>query len=417
MVTRGPDRGKEFLFDRPSARVGTDVGNDLVLSDPSVSTQHFEIQLCEHGPLLRDAGSTNGTFVDGHRVGEIYLLGRSEIRAGETSLRFDLDRGELELPLSRRTNFGELLGHSPAMRAAFAMLERVAASDATLLIEGETGTGKELAARAVHDQSARAAAPFCVFDCGGVAATLIESQLFGHLKGAYSGASETRAGAFARADGGSLVLDEIGELPLELQPKLLRCVETGSVQPVGADAPRACDVRLIACTNRNLAEEVRAGRFREDLFFRLSVVTVHLPSLRQRREEIPRLVAHFLRRLEAPADLEVPAPLMSLLLGHSWPGNVRELRNVVQRLVALPAEDPAYYLSEGAAGVPPATPPVPTELPFREAKQQWIEAFERQYLSILLAASGGNVSEVARLSGLSRQSCHRIIQKHGLDVS
>jgi two-component system, NtrC family, response regulator GlrR len=393
--------------------VGSARENDLVLDDRAVSARHFEISIGEDGVRLRDLLSTNGTFVGGLRTRDVYLAGGVEIRAGETAMRFDVEEDEIEVPLSRRTNFGELLGHSAAMRAVFAILERAAKTDSTVLVQGESGTGKELAARAIHDSSARKDGAFVVFDCGAASASLIESQLFGHVRGAFTGATDARAGVFEEADGGTLVLDEIGELPLELQPKLLRALEQKSVTRLGESKPHAVDVRFVACTNRNLAEEARAGRFRQDLFFRLSVLSVRMPALRERREEIPRLVNAFLAKLGPERDVDPRT--MALLASHEWPGNVRELRNVVERMIALPdmpAEDWIRGSSKERAMSAIASASI--DMPFHEAKQRCIDDFERAYLQALLAAHGDNLSEAARVSGLSRQSCYRLMHKHGL---
>ncbi|MEO0814879.1 MAG: sigma 54-interacting transcriptional regulator, partial [Myxococcota bacterium] len=242
--------------------------------------------------------------------------------------------------------------------------------------------------------------------------------LFGHIKGAFTGASDARRGVFEDADGGTLVLDEIGELPLELQPKLLRALESKTVQRIGESKPRSCDVRIVASTHRNLAEAVRSGTFREDLFFRLSVITVRLPALRERREEIPRLVAHFLSQLGGDRAPELSTHTLRLLEAHDWPGNVRELRNVVERFIALPGLSGPQAL--GLPDAPKSTPDVQSpkkyfELPYHEAKSRWLDELERTYLTHHLEEASGNVSEVARTTELARQSVHRLIKKHGLD--
>jgi len=416
-VTSGPDEGREMVVDRPSLRVGTAEDSDLILSDETISARHFELHWTEAGCLLRDLGSTNGTRVDGYRVGEIYLPRTARIVVGNTELTFESLGDEVRIPISRRTNFGELLGHSPAMRAAFAALERVARTESTVLLYGESGTGKELAARGLHDSSARSDGPFVVFDCGVANENLIASQLFGHARGAFTGAVEARQGVFESADGGTLVLDELGELPLALQPTLLRALETRTIQRVGETTTRAVDVRFVACTNRNLDEEVRAGRFRQDLFFRMSVISIRLPPLRDRLEEIPRLARHFLTKLGGEAAPDIPPSTMKLLLAHSWPGNVRELRNFVERFLALGELDALDPLAKASpeAGVPAPDPSL-TALPFHEAKQLCTDRFERDYLKRLLEKHGDNLSEAARVSGLSRQSCYRLMHKHGLRV-
>jgi DNA-binding NtrC family response regulator len=414
-VIEGPDAGTSAEMQSETLTVGTDQRNRLVLTDATVSARHFEITALPSGRVLRDMGSTNGTTVDGYRVGEVHLPEVAEVTAGQTRLRFRVSSEEVEIALTSRTNFGALLGHGPAMRAAFAVLERAAKTDVTVLVMGESGTGKELAARALHENSSRKEGPYVVFDCGAAASTLLESELFGHARGAFTGAVEARAGTFEEASGGTLVLDEIGELPLSLQPKLLRALEARTVQRLGEHKPRAFDARFVACTNRNLHEEVKAGRFRQDLFFRLSVVSVRLPPLRERKEEIPRLVRHFLSQLRAQDPPDVPPSLSRMLETHDWPGNVRELRNFVERMVVLRDLDPSTLLATAAYGdVEPPVDGIPTHLPYHEAKQQWTDRLERAYLAALLASHGHNISEAARAAGLSRQSCYRLMEKHGL---
>jgi len=418
-VARGPDRGRDLEIEGRPLTVGSDPHCDLTLQDPSVSGRHFVIEPGEQGFLLRDLGSTNGTLVDGYRVQGVYLPRAAQIDAGQTRLRFTTSREEVEVPLSRRTRFGDLLGHSSAMRLVFAILERVADTNCTVLVEGESGTGKELAARALHQGSSRRGEPFVAVDCGALPDNLIESELFGHARGAFTGASSARAGLFEEAQGGTLFLDEIGELPLELQPKLLRALETRSVRRLGESQPRPVDVRLVAATNRNLAQEVAAKRFREDLFFRLGVVRVRMPSLRERREEIPRLVSHFMAQLGRDPSEGLPDPsVMGLLAEYPWPGNVRELRNVVERLVLLPGMQPDFYLDGQSAtagdGAPARADLIDLERGFHEGKREITERFEREYLARQLRRCKGNVSELARVSGLSRQSCHRLLARYGL---
>jgi DNA-binding NtrC family response regulator len=418
-VVRGPDKGRSTTIEGQTVHAGTDRGCELVLQDPSVSSRHFSIEPREEGFLLRDLGSTNGTLVDGYRVEGVFLPRSAQIDAGQSRLRFSTSREEVEIPLSRKTRFGDLLGHSNAMRQVFAILERVADTDSTVLVEGESGTGKELAARALHSSSSRSGGMFVAVDCGALPENLIESELFGHAKGAFTGASAAKPGLFEEADGGTLFLDEVGELPLELQPKLLRALETRSVRRLGESQSRPFEVRLVAATNRNLACEVSEGRFREDLYFRLSVIRVRMPSLRERREEIPRLVAHFMDALgRDPSEGIADPSVMAMLREYPWPGNVRELRNVVERLVLLPGMQPEFYLDGGGGSAPDEEagggPALDLEQGFHDGKRQWTERFEREYLARQLARCKGNVSELARVSGLSRQSCHRLLARHGL---
>jgi DNA-binding NtrC family response regulator len=412
-VVEGPDRGTSLALDRLSVRIGSAPDNDLVLTDDSVSAHHAELTVDESGWRLRDSKSTNGTLAGGMRVIDAYLVPGVEIALGQTRLVFRSEQqGEKRLKLSKRTNFGALLGHSVAMRAAFAVLEPAAKTSVTVLLTGESGTGKELAARGLHEEGPRADGPFVVFDCGAAAPTLVESQLFGHVKGAYTGATDTRAGVFEAADGGTLVLDEIGELPIDLQPKLLRALETRSVQRLGETAPRSVDVRFVACTNRNLEKEVTEGRFRQDLFFRLSVITVRLPSLRERREEIPRLARHFLSKLAKDAAPEVPKHVLDVLMAYDWPGNVRELRNFAERFIALPDAAPETLLQKGK----PRVSEHDLSAGFHDAKQACLERFEREYLAMLFETYGDNIAQAARVAGLSRQSCYRLMHKYGFRV-
>ncbi len=413
-VTEGPDAGKSVQVTHQGLTVGTDPRCQLVLTDAAISARHFEVTTTEHGRVLRDLGSTNGTVVDGARVVEIYLREQAEICAGESTLRFEVVGEEVRIPLTNRTNFGQLLGHSVSMREAFAILERASKADATVLVVGESGTGKELAARGLHENSSRKDGPYVVLDCGAMAPTLLESQLFGHARGAFTGAVDARIGVFEEADGGTLVLDEIGELPLALQPKLLRALEARTIQRIGENRPRNVDARFIACTNRNLEQEVRAGNFRQDLFYRLSVVSVRLPPLRERKEEIVRLVKHFLTQLRVQDPPELTPSLVDLLMSYHWPGNVRELRNFVERMVVLRDMDPSTGLRVASSSGPEPTPAPDIQLPFHEAKQRWIDQLESAYLKRLLEAHGGNISEAARAAGLSRQSCYRLMEKHGI---
>ena len=414
VVSEMPGSGGDAELGASRTRIGSAEDNELRIDDSSVSAHHCEIALEPRGALLRDLGSTNGTYLDGVRIERAYLSPGSVIEIGGTRLLLVADDDEVAVPLSSRTNFGPLLGHSPKMRAVFATLEHAAKGDATVLITGESGTGKELAARGLHEASRRHDQPFVVLDCGAVSPSLIESTLFGHARGAFTGATDARPGIFEQADGGTLVLDEIGELPLELQPKLLRVLESKSARRLGDGNDRRFDVRLVASTNRNLAAEVKAQRFRADLFYRLSVIAVTLPPLRERLEEIPRLVADFARRIGGERAPEIPGSVLRVLASHDWPGNVRELRNVVERLVTLPGISASQAMGVSSRADVPSVSGETFGLEFHAAKEAHIEAFERAYLTHHLAAAGNNVSEAARAAGMSRQSMHRLINKHGL---
>ena len=413
-VTKGPDKGQQKNVPLPGAVVGTSPDCDLMLTDPAVSRRHFEILPGENGFTLRDLRSKNGTLVGGMLLGEATLTAGADIQVGQSRLRFTILDEHDEYPLSSKTSFGAMLGRSVAMRQVFALLEPAAASSATLLLEGESGTGKDLAAETIHSLSPRRAEPFVVVDCGTVHSTLAESELFGHKKGAFTGADQDRSGAIESADGGTVFLDEIGEVPTGVQPKLLRFLENKEVKRLGENRYRTVDVRLIVATNRDLTAEVGAGRFREDLFYRLSVVRVRFPPLRDRREDIGPLARIFVQKLRPEADpVEVISDqVLSMLSNHDWPGNVRELRNVVERLLLFP-DRPRAAISP-AGGAPSQEAADLLGLPFHEARRSWTDRFEKIYLSSLLDAHGGVVSKAAEAAGIPRQTFHRLMTKHRL---
>jgi DNA-binding NtrC family response regulator len=412
-VVEGPDQGRETTAKKGVVRVGTSTSADLVLTDGAVSRRHFEVRQRAGDVRVRDLDSTNGTVVDGVRVFEAVLPPGALIRVGTTAIRVTPVQEPIVVPLSKRERFGGLLGRSTAMRQAFAVLERVAPTEATVLIEGETGTGKELAAEAIHNESSRAEGPFVAVDCGAIVHDLVESHLFGHVRGSFTGAVADKRGAFEEAEGGTLFLDEIGELPLDLQPKLLRALEKRAVQRVGETRPRPIDVRVVAATNRNLAAEVNKGTFREDLYYRLAVVTVELPPLRSRREDIPLLVRHFLDRLRPAATPS--EEMLQTMTSRPWRGNVRELRNAVERAVALMPPPDAGAESEDALRerISQAIEPL-LGLTMKEANERLREMFERRYLEHVLALSGGSVSGAARLAEVNRRYLQRLMIKHNL---
>ncbi len=402
-------------------RVGSREGTDLVLADEMVSRIHFEITADQHGYRLRDLGSRNGTIVDGYRAQDVYLKPGSRIHVGETQLVFEPLLEEAELPLSRHQRFGPLVGRSRAMRELFATLERVAASDATVLVEAETGTGKELIARAIHDASDRSGGPLVVFDAASAPKDLIESQLFGHERGAFTGATERRTGYMAEADGGTLFLDELGELPMALQPKLLRALETREVVPVGSNHPRKVDVRILAATNRDLASEINRGSFRDDLYYRLAVIRLVVPPLRDRPDDVRLLVEHFVSSVRGAGPAQQIAGQVSeaqwaTLEAYAWPGNVRELRNTVERALAL-AGDTGPIHFDPAAIARPATrstvaPTTDLDRPFLEQKRALVAKFESAYLQGMLERHGGNISRAAVAAGLDRMYFKRLLKKY-----
>jgi transcriptional regulator with GAF, ATPase, and Fis domain len=421
VVVGGPDEGTEVPL-AGTLIVGSGEGAALVLHDPSVSRQHARLTLAGGRVEVEDLGSKNGTLFAGARVERAIVPLGAVIAVGRTQLTIVPRWHVREVAPSTATSFGALYGASVAMREIFAILERVAPSEVTILVEGESGTGKELVARSLHTASPRAAKPYVVFDCGAVPAELAESELFGHKRGAFSGAVADRAGAFARADGGTLCLDELGELPLDLQPKLLRVLETGEIKPVGGDEPARVDVRVVASTNRDLHAEVRRSRFREDLLYRLDVVKLRLPPLRQRPEDLPGLVERLLDGKLPPGDA-IAGDNLGKLAAYGWPGNVRELRNVLARAVALarrPGEPPAKFaelvFNLGPAAEGPATlgadyPGVASPLPYKEARAQLLDSFDRAYVAALMSRHGDNMSRAAQAAGISRSFLYDLLRK------
>jgi transcriptional regulator with GAF, ATPase, and Fis domain len=415
VVLDGFDRGARARVGPGGARIGTGAAAHLRLRDPTVSRIHCELRLRPRGVRVVDAHSTNGTWVDAMRVRDVELSAGARLRLGGTTVEVIFGQSGLQVPISSRDHLGELLGASVEMRRIYAILERVAPTEATVLVQGETGTGKEVVARTVHALSARRERAFVAVDCGAIAASLIESELFGHARGAFSGAVADRRGLFEEADGGTLFLDEVGELPLGLQAKLLRVLETREVRRVGANQPRRVDVRLVAATNRSLAQGVNEGAFREDLYYRLAVVDVHVPPLRARRDDVPLLAQFFYERFRG-APGPVPPDLLSELLTRSWPGNVRELRNVIERSVSLRwQEGEATAPSPADAPLPPGVEAlIPHDLPLKEARQVYTDRFESLYLRALLQRTQGNVTRAAERAGVNRRHLQRMLSRLGV---
>jgi DNA-binding NtrC family response regulator len=406
-ITRGPDAGASIETAGARVRVGSADDNDLVLTDDSVSRHHCELEPTPYGMRVVDMGSTNGVMLGGVRLYDAVVPGEVQLSLGDTWVAVNwlaetVDREQIE-----GDRFGDVLGRSAHMRELFADLERIAPTDVTLLIEGETGTGKDLIAESLHAASTRAIGPFVVFDCGAVAPTMIESELFGHERGAFTGAHATHIGVFEQAHGGTLFLDEIGELPLELQPKLLRVLEKRELRRIGGQRTISVDVRILAATNRNLRTEVRQGRFRQDLFFRLAAAQVRVPPLRERPDDLEVLVEYFLGQLSPPrTTAEFGPDVWAMFHAHRWPGNVRELRNAVQRLAVMPTEP----LGDTGGRVGQSE----SVLPLRIARRQAGDAFERDYLKQVLSATSGNVTHAAALSEVSRQMMQKLMRKHGM---
>ncbi len=418
-VVDGPDRGLEIDLPAVGVVLGTDKACDVVLTDTFVSRRHCSVAPHAQGFAVADLGSRNGTVIDGVAVGKVVAPPGACLRIGKTLVQLVPADEVVDIPPSESDHFGALYGGSVAMRQVFAILERAAKSAAPILFLGESGTGKELMARGVHDASPRAGGPFVVFDCGASTETLIESDLFGHVRGAFTGAAGDRVGAFAAAHGGTLFLDEIGDLPVALQPKLLRMLEAGEVVPLGGRKPEKYDVRVVAATHRDVFGEVARGGFRGDLYYRLAVVEVHVPPLRQRTGDLATLVKMFLEKAGAPQlAAEVGGAALERLERYHWPGNVRELRNVITRAVALAGPDDDFqslpFVLRPTAAAPEDTSAFRADRPFHEAKDALIARFEREYLSDLVQRAGGNLSAAARMAGLERKFLYKLLERSGL---
>lgn len=392
--------------------VGSAPGNEIEVSDTTVSRIHAEFDPRDGIVWVRDLGSRNGTFVSNVRVAEAEVPEGGSVVVGRTTLHVERLHQPTAVDLWPSHEFEQLVGRSVVMRELFARLHRVAQLDTTILLQGETGTGKEVVAEAIHLASPRANRPFVVVDCAALPETLLEAELFGHVKGAFTGAASNREGAFQEADGGTVLLDEIGELPAEMQPKLLRAVETHSVRRVGETAYRKIDVRIMAASNRDLRMMVNSGTFREDLYFRLAVVPIVVPPLRHRPEDIPLLVQHFAGSEFASL---LGSNLLTELASRPWPGNVRELRNFIERVTVLGAHEALALTSpRGAEAALEGLPSVSIDRPFKLLREQWLSHLEREYVSQLLERHARNVSLAATAAGLDRTYLHRLIRKHGL---
>ncbi|MBX7102367.1 MAG: sigma 54-interacting transcriptional regulator [Myxococcaceae bacterium] len=399
-ATHGPGKGARATLTQGTLFVGSGEGCDLTLDDPAVSRRHAQLDLLPGAVHVRDLGSRNGTRYLGAKVADARVPLGGSIVLGKTTLSLS---PAVQAALSEREVLGGLHGRSPAMRRLFAELERLGPTSSTVLLEGESGTGKDLAARALHELSARADRPWVVFDCAAVAPSLIESELFGHARGAFTGAVRARPGVFEQAHGGTLFLDEVGELPMEVQPRLLRALERREVKRVGEGDVRKVDVRVVAATHRSLEAEVRTGRFRQDLFFRLAVAMVRLPPLRERPEDVPLLAGLFARRA-AGDDVELGPATLAALQCEDFPGNVRELRNAVERALHLGAT----RSTPGQAAAPPN---------FHQAREKLVDQFERDFVSSLLRRHHGNATAAAKAAGLARSHFYRLLDKHGLRQS
>jgi transcriptional regulator with PAS, ATPase and Fis domain len=401
--------------------VGTSPDADLVVTDPRVSRRHCELLIGESGLVIRDLGSKNGVFVGGTRIIAAYIVPGDRVRIGDTQLQVRPAGEPRKVPLATVPAFGKCLGRSVIMRALFARLQVAAKTSEPILLLGESGTGKDLLAHGIHEASGRADRPFVVFDASAVAPNLIEAELFGAVRGAYTGATTDRTGVLAHAEDGTLFLDEIGELPLDLQPKLLRVLESKEIRPVGSNKVVPFRARVIAATHRDIRTLSARGEFRSDLYYRLAVLEIRVPPLRERRDDIDLLVASFLGEVIPPRSVDdVPAPMLAMLRAHDWPGNVRELRNAVARLAVFP-DQVHELLDRGASGSSPRGPTNPEPLgpllglPLREAREQIVARFEEAYVKAKLAAAGGNIARAGVAMGVSRQFAHRLVERLGLN--
>ncbi len=421
LAVSGPLKDREFEVGKDAFTLGNDTDNDLVLSDSTISRRHCEISLTADGYSIRDLGSTNGTIVQGVRIRDAMLDEGTEFQIGSTRLVFCPTSDTVEFKISPHQAFGALIGHSERMRRVFFLAERYAPTDSTVLIEGETGTGKEILAEELHRHSRRKDKPYVVIDCASLAKDLIASELFGHTKGAFTGAMTDRAGAFEHADGGTVFLDEIGDLPLELQPQLLRVLEKREIKRLGSNQTRRIDVRVIAATNKKLEKEVSGGTFREDLFYRLSVVRIEIPPLRQRLADIEPLLLKFLTEfmgtgaLDAIKDWKRALRVFKTL---AWPGNVRELRNLAevaaysdQRPVELTGFLFQRRLNNSEEDLLARYSP---DRPFKVVKNELLSAFESRYLKALMHRHEGNVSQAARQAEIERAYLQRLLRKYGI---
>jgi two-component system response regulator HydG len=413
LVLDGPEKGKRVVLDggAPRLLVGKGPACDVQLQNPHVSRRHAAFELTEKGVRVTDLESSNGTTVNELRIGEAYLQGGERIGMAGSTL--GIERGDAKpASLATDSSFGRMIGKSDAIRRLYPLCKRLAKSELPVLIEGETGTGKEVLAEALHEASGRAHQPFIVFDCTAVPPNLAESTLFGHEKGSFTGAVASRKGVFEEAHGGTLFIDEIGELDLSLQPKLLRALERSEVQRVGSNIWTKVDARIIAATRRDLDKEVQAGRFRDDLFFRLAVGRIELPPLRHRRGDVTLLAQHFSDELGAKGPL--PADILVKLEDYPWPGNLRELYNAVARFLALgEAPEP---LAHGSGSLRPPEPTkddralantieelLDAQMPLTRAREVIVGEFEKRYVERVLARYGGNVARAAAASGIARR--------------
>ncbi len=423
--TLGPH---QVTIDGPTT-VGKAEGK-VYLADPSVSRVHLELDPRDDGLHIRDLGSKNGTYSGAMRVHHIVAGQDLRLTLGRVELLVRQPVETVEAPLWPTARLGGMVGRSEVMRGLFEQITRLAPGRETVMLRGETGTGKERVAEAIHEHSTRRGRPFVVVDCSALSSQLLESELFGHARGAFTGAHQAHEGVFEAASGGTVFLDEIAELPLGMQPKLLRVLEAGTIRRVGETAYRPVDVRVICASHRDLRELVNLRAFREDLYFRLAVIPVRLPPLRERLEDIPLLVGHFLAQ-QGNHSASVPAHVLEMLLARPWNGNVRELRNIVTRAIVL-GWDEALAEEDASESLPPSAPPraalgsgatpsaTPADAgsivrgPFREERRVWDERFEREYTTWLMAKHRGNIMTAAVHAGIDHSYLRKILDRVAL---
>jgi len=431
VVVEGENQGQELVLSKPIIRIGMNENNDLILDDNTASRFHCEIRRIRDEYLLVDRESTNGTYVGKLRVRECFLYPNCEVLIGSTLIRFVPLVEEIPVYPIDNNRYGDIVGSSTRMREIYGLIDKIAPSELSAVVQGETGTGKELAARAIHQFSRRSKGPLVIFDCSAFPENLLESELFGHEKGSFSGAVRTHRGVFERAEGGTIFFDELGEMPLNLQPKFLRALESGEIRRVGGERTIKTDVRVVAATNRTLSQMVDEGTFRRDLFYRLAKVTLTLPPLRNRLEDLEPLIAHFLLILkERQSSLShirsFSDEAMSVLKSYDWPGNIRELRNVVERSITfcensvvgledLPADISARMGSPNRPSVSSVVQ-VDPGTGLKEAKERMVADFERDYLVSLLDRHNMNISRVAREAGIDRRHVYRLMKKYEIHI-
>ncbi|HWA74513.1 MAG TPA: sigma 54-interacting transcriptional regulator [Polyangiaceae bacterium] len=413
-VVAGVDQGKSLETDQELLTIGTAPGSDLTLNDDTVSRFHLELARGANGVSVNDLGSSNGTLLGGARIERGVVPPGTELLLGNTRIAI-LDGSGAAVEVSAESELDDLKGQTEIMRRLMAQVTTAARSNAAVLLIGESGTGKELVARALHEHGARASGPFVTLDCGALAPNLVASELFGHERGAFTGAERQHVGAFERADKGTLFLDEIGELPAELQPQLLGALERRRFRRVGGRNEIGVDVRIVGATNRDLRAEVNSGVFRLDLYYRLAVVVLRIPPLRERSADIPLLVDHFFKECghTGNAGEVLSESTLRSLMTYRWPGNVRELRNWVEATLAM-GESPELSPNSGVGNAAPGADAELMGLPYKDARRTLLEDFEHRYLKHLLEATQGNVAQAARKAQMDRTYLIKLIQRHAL---